>query len=139
MVAHEFGRLTLKGIEVIAWPIPLICGMFVDCALNLRLGISNGIHRWRLWRIKTAVRAWTPRCGTKIHWYVIALANAAGGKSEPVWENSTAFVVRIISQQTMKSVLLLTTTTIATEHLLEFMSALLPVYILLERIKIEQG
>lgn len=43
-IAHEFGKLTLKEVEFIAWPIPLIGGMFIDGALHHCLGCSNGIR-----------------------------------------------------------------------------------------------
>lgn len=39
----------------------------------------------------------------------------------------------------MQSILLLTTTSIATEHLFELMRAFLPVYVLLEGVEIQQG
>lgn len=39
----------------------------------------------------------------------------------------------------MQSILLLTTTAIATEHLFELMRAFLPVYVLFEGVEIQQG
>jgi len=47
--------------------------------------------------------------------------------------------MRIVGQQSVEAVLLFTSASIAAEHLLELVGALLPVDVLLEGIEIEEG
>lgn len=85
-----------------------------------------------------AHRAWATRCDAILQRHVVAFANAARRESEPIREYATAFVVRIVGEQTMQAILLLAATAVATVHLLVLVRALLPVHVLLERIQIEQ-
>lgn len=110
--------------------------MFVDGFLDLRLGCLNGIGSGR---IEAAVGSRTPRGGPELHWDVVALADAAGGEAEPVGEDATALVVRIVGQESVEAVLLLTATPIPAEHLLKLVGALLPVHVLFKGIQVEEG
>lgn len=101
--------------------------------MGMRLGLGLGLGG-----VEAAVGARTARCGTELHWYVVALAYAAGGEAEPVGEDAAALVVRVVGQQTVQPVLLLAATAVTAEHLLELLGAFLPVHVLLEGVEIEQ-
>lgn len=70
---------------------------------------------------------------------VIAFADAARGEPEPVREYATALVVRVVGQEAVQSVLLLTSAAVPAIHLLVFVGALFPVHVLLEGVQVEQG
>lgn len=117
--------------------------MLIDSSLDLGFGGINWIEmglrmRLGLGGIKAAVGARTARRCTELHWDIVALAYAAGGEAEPVGEDAAALVVRVVGQQAVQPVLLLAATAVTTEHLLELLGALLPVYVLLEGVQIEQ-
>lgn len=82
---------------------------------------------------------WTARSDSVIQWNIVALADATGRESEPIGEDTATLIMRIVGEQAMQSELLFASTTITAPHLLEFVGALFPVDVLLERIEVQQG
>lgn len=76
---------------------------------------------WEILRLFIAPR--TARRLPEVVRYIVALAHAARRELEPVRENASAVVGRIVGQQTMQSVLLFASAAVSTVHLFVFVSA----------------
>jgi len=70
---------------------------------------------------------------------VVALTDAEWGKSEPVWEYSSALICGVKCQQPVQSVLLLTPAAWSAEHLLVLSFADFHVDVLFKWVEVQQG
>lgn len=70
---------------------------------------------------------------------VVTDADTTGRKTEPIRENTPTIVFGVKGQQSVQSVLLLTATSLTTEHLLELEGTLFPVDVLFEGIDVKES